>query len=125
MPDFFVSKGDRSMSQGFIAQYAAEAARQTSGVADMDFSGVAGLKEALGLEHEGYGVTVQFRDDDRSLVTLTVYPVVYYGMSLPDVAWAIQENVKADVEKYTGLAVEGVNVHVKDIVLRPEGDENA
>lgn len=125
MADFFVSKGERTMSQGFIAQYAAEAARQTPGVADMEYSGVAGLKEALGLEHEGYGVTVEFRDNDRSLVTLTVYPVVYFGESVPEVAWAVQENVKADVEKFTGLVVEGVNVHVKNIVLRPERLEDA
>lgn len=126
MSEFFAAKGERSMSQGFIAQYAAEAARQTPGVADMDRSGVAGLKEALGLEHEGYGVTVEFKEGDQSLVTLTVYPVVYYGTTVPEVAWSIQENVKADVERFTGLVVEGVHVHVKNIVLPPdEGLENA
>lgn len=125
MAELFTNKGERTMSQGFIAQYAAEAARQTAGVADMDRSGIAGLKEALGLEHEGYGATVQFKEGDRSLITLTVYPIVYYGMVVPEVAWAIQENVKADVEKYTGLVVEGVHVHVKNIVLRPERNDDA
>ena len=125
MAELFTVKGERTMSQGFIAQYAAEAARQTEGVADMDRSGVAGLKGALGLEHEGYGVTVQFKEEDHNLVTLTVYPIIYYGMVVPEVAWAIQENIKSDVEKYTGLVVEAVNVHVKNIVLRPEEVENA
>jgi hypothetical protein len=34
----------------------------------------------------------------------------------------IQERVKADVEKYTGLAVEAVHVHVKGVVTSKEAD---
>lgn len=120
MVEYFPTKGERTMSRGFIAQYAAEAARQTPGVADMDRSSVVMLKEALGLEHEGYGVTVAFHEGDQRLVTVTVYPIVYYGHSVPELAWMLQENVKADVETYTGLVVEAVHVHVKDVVLPPE-----
>ncbi|NCC48554.1 MAG: Asp23/Gls24 family envelope stress response protein, partial [Clostridia bacterium] len=54
-------------------------------------------------------------------VTVTVYPVVFYGQMIPEVAWQIQERVKADVEKYTGLTVEAVNVHVKGVVAREAG----
>lgn len=118
-------KGERTMSQGFIAQYAAEAARQTPGVADMDRSAVVAFKEALGLEHEGFGVTVQFKEGDQRLVTLTVYPILYFGSTVPEVAWNIQENVKADVERFTGLVVEGVDVHVRNLVLPEEEETHA
>lgn len=114
------TRGERSMSQGFIAQYAAEAALNTPGVAMLDSSGVIAIKESMGVEHEGKGVQVHFLDDDEGLVTITVYPVVFYGNIMPEVAWKIQERVKADVERYTGLMVEQVHVHIKGIVPPPQ-----
>jgi uncharacterized alkaline shock family protein YloU len=114
-------RGERTMSTGFVAQYAAEAALQTPGVATLEASGAVGLKEALGIEHEGRGVTVVFQKDHEELVTITVFPVIFYGNIIPEVAWSIQERVKADVEKYTGLIVEAVNVHVKGVITKEEG----
>lgn len=114
-------KGERTMARGFIAQYAAEAALQAPGVAELDTSGIISLKEAIGLEHEGKGVKVDFQSDQEDAVEITVYPVVYFGHIIPEVAWHIQELVKADVEKYTGLIVNAVHVHVKGVIPREEG----
>lgn len=114
-------KGERTMARGFIAQYAAEAALQAPGVAALDTSGITSLKEAIGLEHEGKGVRVDFQSDQEETVEITVYPVIYFGHIIPEVAWRIQELVKADVEKYTGLIVNAVNVHVKGVIPREEG----
>lgn len=113
-------KGERTMSRGFVAQYAAEAAMQASGVAALDTSAIVSLKEAIGADHEGKGVRVFFREEGEDSVTITVYPIVYFGNIIPEVAWSIQERVKADVEKYTGLAVEAVHVHVKGVITREE-----
>ncbi len=109
------------MSRGFVAQYAAEAALQTPGVAGLDSGNLVMLKESMGIEHEGRGVSVVFQPDHEELVTITVYPIIYFGSIIPEVAWAIQERVKADVEKYTGLIVEAVHVHVKGVIMREEG----
>lgn len=113
-------RGERTMSKGFVAQYAAEAALQTSGVAALEPSGFVALKESIGVEHEGRGVTVVFQPDHDELVTITVFPVIYFGNIIPEVAWSIQERVKADVEKYTGLIVDAVHVHVKGVITREE-----
>jgi uncharacterized alkaline shock family protein YloU len=113
-------KGDRSMSKGFVAQYAAEAALQTAGVARLMPSLGVAVKESLGVMHEGKGVSVVFHENDDGFVSITVFPVVYYGMIIPEVAWSIQERVKADVEKYTGLIVETVDVHVCGVVTKEE-----
>ncbi len=113
-------KGERSMSQGFVAQYAAEAALRAEGVARLTASVPVVLKESLGFVNEGKGVRVEFSENEEGFVSVTVYPVVYYGMIIPEVAWSIQERVKEDVEKYTGLVVESVNVHVCGVVLREE-----
>lgn len=111
------TQGDRTLSIGFIAQYAAEAVLKTAGVHSLDFSTVAHLKESLGIEHSGKGVKVAFAANNENLIHITIYPVIYYGYSIPDVAWQIQENVRDEVQRYTDLIVEQVNVHVKDIVL--------
>lgn len=113
-------KGDRSMSQGFVAQYAAEAALQIDGVASLAPSFGVALKEIAGVVHEGKGVKVVFYENDDGFVSITVYPVVYYGKIIPEVAWSIQEKVKADVERFTGLVVETVDVHVCGVVAREE-----
>ncbi len=113
-------KGERTMTQGFVAQYAAEAAMGTPGVYGLDKSTVMTLKESIMGESEGNGVTVFFNEAKENLVNITVYPVLYYGNVLPEVAWAIQEKVKNDVERFTGLIVESVNVHVKGVVARDD-----
>ena len=104
------------MSQGFVAQYAAEAALGTEGVASLDSSSITAIKESMGIEHVGKGVKVSFHDEKDGRVTITVYPVVTYGNMMPEVAWKIQERVKEDVERFTGLVVEQVHVHIKGIV---------
>lgn len=117
---FEPAKGERTMSRGFVAQYAAEAAMQTTGVASLEPGGLAGFKEALGVEHEGKGVVVVYHDENEDLVTLHIYPVIWFGSIVPEVAWAVQERVKADVERFTGLSVEAVHVHVVGIRSREE-----
>ena len=113
------------MSQGFVAQYAAEAALGVDGVAALDSSRITEIKESMGIEHVGKGVKVVFHDEKEGLVSITVYPVVYYGNMMPEVAWEIQERVKADVERYTGLLVEQVHVHIKGIVPPPQEKEQS
>ena len=115
MPDNFSpepSKGDRSMTQGFVAQYASEAALQIDGVVSLVPSFAVALKEKAGVVHEGKGVRVVFHDTDDSTVSITVYPVISYGKIIPEVAWLVQEKVKHDVERFTGLTVESVDVYV-------------
>jgi uncharacterized alkaline shock family protein YloU len=113
-------KGERTMSKGFIAQYAAEAALQTKGVARLMPSPGVAIKESLGVLHEGNGVSVVFHENDDGFVSITVYPIIYYGMIIPEVAWSVQERVKADVERFTGLVVESVDVHVCGVITREE-----
>ncbi|MBR1797175.1 MAG: Asp23/Gls24 family envelope stress response protein [Clostridiales bacterium] len=119
-------KGDRSMTQGFVAQYAAEAALQIDGVYELKPSFAVALKEKSGVVHEGKGVRVVFGDSGKENVSITVYPIIYYGMVIPEVAWSIQEKVKKDVERFTGLDVESVDVYVcgiKDSEDKLEGGE--
>ncbi len=117
-------KGERSMSQGFIAQYAAEAALQIDGVDSLDSGVLVNLKEALGVEHEGRGVKVEFGPDKSEFVTIIIYPICKFGYVLPEIAWNIQEKVKEDVELYTGLVVNFVHVQVMGVTSAATGVED-
>ncbi|NLZ71544.1 MAG: Asp23/Gls24 family envelope stress response protein [Clostridiaceae bacterium] len=113
--DDYSIKGERSMSQGFVAQYAAEAALQIEGVISLDSGVLVNLKRALGVSHEGHGVKVEFSSDNAEFVTITIYPICEFGFVLPEIAWNIQEKVKEDVELYTGLIVNFVHVQVMGV----------
>ena len=67
----FSIKGERTMSQGFIAQYAAEAALHTEGVSALSKGAITTLKEAFGLEQQGQGVRVSFRGEASDDVIIT------------------------------------------------------
>lgn len=108
-------KGERMMSQGFIAQYAAEAALQIEGVISLDSGVLVDLKKALGVEHDGSGVKVEFGPENSEFVTITIYPICKFGYVIPEIAWNIQEKVKEDVERYTGLVVDFVHVQVMGV----------
>jgi uncharacterized alkaline shock family protein YloU len=43
--------------------------------------------------------------------------VVNYGVSIPEVAWQIQENVKRAIESMTGLSVVEVNVNIQGVYI--------
>ena len=121
----FSIKGERMMSQGFIAQYAAEAALHTAGVKRLNTGVVSSLKEAIGLAAEGSGVRVSFRGDESDDVIITVYLDVLFGHVMPEVAWSVQERVKRDVERFTGLNVDAVNVHVMRVLDDSEERDNS
>ena len=72
-------KGDRSMTQGFVAQYAAEAALRIDGVVSLVPSFAVALKEKAGVVHEGKGIRVVFDENDDNTVSITCYPVISYG----------------------------------------------
>ena len=87
----------------------------TEGVDSLDRGLIVSLKESIGVSHEGKGVKVSFRRDRSDAVSITVYPIIEFGYVMPDVAWSIQEHVKEEVELYTGLNVEAVDVHVMGV----------
>ncbi|MFC2741525.1 MAG: Asp23/Gls24 family envelope stress response protein, partial [Selenomonas sp.] len=52
-----------------------------------------------------------------------LYMIVKYGARVPDVAIAVQENVKKAIENMTGLTVVEVNVHVQGVSFDEETEE--
>ena len=57
---------------------------------------------------------------DKNRVFIDVFLNVYFGYSVNDVAFKVQENIKRSVESMTEYKVDSVNVHVVGVVFDSE-----
>ena len=76
-----------------VSVIAGLAAIEIDGVASMSGGIVGGLAEALGRKNLSKGVKVEVGKEEAG-VDLSL--IVRFGSRIPDVAWAVQENVKSD-----------------------------
>lgn len=88
------------------------ATTEIDGVASMSGGIAGGIAEALGKKNFSKGVKVDVGDEEAAV---DLFLIVRYGARIPDVAWAVQENVKKAIENMTGLKVIKVNVHVQGV----------
>jgi len=88
------------------------AATEVEGIAGMSEGLVGGLAEMLGKKNFSKGVKVEVGEKEAAV---DIFIIVKYGVRIPEVALAAQENVKNAIEKMTGLSVVEVNVHVQGV----------
>ncbi|MEI7056515.1 Asp23/Gls24 family envelope stress response protein [Nocardioides sp. CCNWLW239] len=117
--------GRTSIADTVVSKIAGIAAREISGVHDLG----GGAARAAGAIREripgsrtnlGQGVAVEV-GERQAAVDLDI--VAEYGTSIPDLATAIRRNVKASVERMTGLEVTEVNITVHDVHLEDESSD--
>ncbi|MBQ7718893.1 MAG: Asp23/Gls24 family envelope stress response protein [Clostridia bacterium] len=107
--------GTVKISEEVVSTIASLAATGIEGVSSMNGTIAGGLVELLGVKKNNTkGIKV---DIDGNNVTLDIHISVIFGYKIPEVAWEIQEKVKAKVEEITGLNVEKVNIHVDAIAM--------
>lgn len=99
--------GRISVSDGAIRQVVAAALAESYGVVGTTGRRFPRLRRPKGTE----GVEIRPRGDGLEIV-LTV--VVEYGLKLSEVAATIQERIRYEVERLTGLAVASVEVRIED-----------
>ena len=78
------------------------------------------IAEMLGRKNFAKGVKVEVGEKEAAV---DLYIIVKYGVRIPDVALAAQENVKQAIENMTGLSVVEVNIHVQGVGF-PDDEEN-
>lgn len=93
------------------------AAAEVEGVATMRGNFATGVAEKLGRKSHGKGVKVDLGEDG---VSVDVYVVMNYGVSIPDVAEKIQENIHQTLKTMTAIDLRAVNVHVVGIQLEQQ-----
>lgn len=97
------------------------AASQVEGVYSMRGSLANSVSKLFGgKEDPSRGVKLDQKD---SKLKVDVYALLNYGISVPKVAYEIQEKVKQQVLFMTGLELSSVDVHVQGVV--PEKQEPA
>lgn len=101
------------ISDDVIAVIAGVAVSEVSGVAEMSGGFAGGISEVLsGKKNLSKGIKVESGEKETKI---DVNIIVEYGVRIPDVAFEIQNKVKASVESMTGLKVVEVNVHVQGV----------
>lgn len=119
------AQGRTSIADSVVAKIAGVAAREVAGVHEMGrgaaraFGTIKGRLPGGGSGpnvSQGIGVEVGERQ-----AAIDIDLVVEYGVSIPDVAQAVRDNVIQRLERMTGLQVTEVNVSVDDVYL---GDDS-
>jgi uncharacterized alkaline shock family protein YloU len=101
------------------------AASEVEGVAQMRGNFATGVVERLGKKNHGKGVKVELSEEG---ITVDVYCLMKFGVSIPTVAGKIQDNIRQALLNMTALEAEAVNIHVVGITfetqkLEPEVEE--
>ncbi|WP_066293703.1 Asp23/Gls24 family envelope stress response protein [Bacillus sp. FJAT-29937] len=90
------------------------AASEVEGVAQMRGNFATGVVERLGKKNHGKGVKVELSEDG---IKVDVYCSMVFGVSIPNVAQKIQDNIRQALLNMTALEAQEVNVHVVGIVF--------
>ncbi len=95
-----------------ISQIASEAICEIEGVAKLSNNFRNNIYKLLGRKMDTPGIKVS---TDNNQVKLDVFVIIRYGVSIPEIANKIQENVKVAVEKMTNLSLLDINVNIQGI----------
>ena len=110
------ARGSCIFSEDVVSGIATAATLEIPGVAGMATARVTELRDLMTAP---VGKTVVFRNEGDDTV-IDVYVSLYADTKIPEVATAIQKNIKNTVQSMTGSPVTKVNVHVMDIKPVPE-----
>ncbi|MFI0404657.1 Asp23/Gls24 family envelope stress response protein [Actinomadura sp. 3N508] len=122
--ELVTSGGRTTIADAVVAKVATMAAKQVGGVHEMG----AGMTRTIGSVRDRLpgmaangtqGVDVQVGERQAAV---DIDLVVDYGLSIPDLAGAVRDNVISEVEHMCGLEVVEVNITVDDIHV--EGDDS-
>ena len=104
------------ISDEVVSVIAEIAADEIQGIVEVQHGVSSNISQILKGKKVSNGKSVKVTlDEDKAIIELNV--AVEYGMKIPEVVSAVQENVKKTVEAMTGLKVDKVNVNVQNIYV--------
>ena len=105
--------GDVRISREVIAQYAGAEARACYGVIGMGAVSMKdGIVKVLKREKQTKGISVEVKNGK---ITIDFHIIVAYGVSIQAVADNLIENVTYQLENFTGMEVERINIFVEGV----------
>ena len=114
-----MNQGNNSLGKVEIAPEVIEviagiAASEVDGVAQMRGNFASGVVERLGKKNHGKGVKVELSD---SGITIDVFCAMKFGISIPNVAQKVQDNIRQALLNMTALEIDEVNIHVVGVLF--------
>ncbi len=109
--------GSIHVSEKAIAAIAYQAAVKSYGVVGLAFKNlVNGLTNRI-VKDPTNGIEVHYEEHQ---VNIDIYVVIQYGTRIKSVANSVANTVRYNVEKYLGLPINDVNVHVQGLRINGE-----
>ena len=104
------------ISDEVVSVIAEIAADEIQGIVEVPHGVSSNISQILKGKKSSSGKSVKVTlEEDKAIIELNV--AVEYGMKIPEIVSAVQENVKKTVEAMTGLKVDKVNVNVQNIFV--------
>ena len=103
------SLGAIRIADEVVSIIAGLAATEVDGIAGMSGGIAGGIAEMLGRKNFAKGVKVEVGEKEAAV---DLFIIVKYGVRIPDIALAVQENVKQAIQNMTGITVARVDVLV-------------
>lgn len=102
--------GKITVSEEAIAEVAATVVTECYGIVDLVSKSFAdNLADMFKKQRRSRGVRV-LTNDDRIFIDVNV--IVKYGVSIDAVAQTLKKTVKYEIERFTGMVVDSVNVNI-------------
>lgn len=112
------------ISDEVVSVIAEIAADEIQGIVEVPHGVSSNISQILKGKKVSSGKSVKVTlEEDKAIIELNV--AVEYGVKIPDVVSAVQENVKKTVEAMTGLKVDKVNVNVQNIYVPKQEQQEA
>ncbi|MBP2078231.1 Asp23/Gls24 family envelope stress response protein [Oceanobacillus polygoni] len=90
------------------------AATEVDGVHAMRGNFATGVVERFGKKAHNKGIKVELLEDG---VTIDVYVILNFGVSIPQVAQKLQTNIRQTLTNMTALELKEINVHVVGVQM--------
>lgn len=112
------------ISDEVVSVIAEIAADEIQGIVEVPHGVSSNISQILKGKKASSGKSVKVTlEEDKAIIDLNV--AVEYGIKIPEVVGAVQENVKRTVEAMTGLKVDKVNVNVQNIYVPKQEQQEA
>lgn len=109
--------GNIKIADEVVRIVASKAAMEISGVYKMSGGVADEVNKIFGKKNQAKGVKVEVGEKE---CTVEAYIIVEYGVSIPEVAGSVQQNIIRAITDMTGLKVVEVNVVVQDVHIPRE-----
>nr|WP_188496807.1 Asp23/Gls24 family envelope stress response protein [Pullulanibacillus pueri] len=110
--------GKVEISPEVIEVIAGMAANEVAGVASMQGGFASGVAEKMGRKNLGKGVKVDLKEEG---ISIDVQLRMKFGVSIPEVGRAVQENIAQTLRTMTALEVNAINIHVVGVEFEQTG----